>query len=124
VSGTVASGLKAKKTIYKKYGPDFYVRLGKKGGAGGRGHTFAHGKADPHEVGKLGGSRSATRSRGKKRPIKVMVCKGFLHWYYKVVTHSNKTFSISQRYWNKADAVREATKVAHALDGKLIIKEK
>jgi len=48
--------------------PDYYKRIGSKGGKNSFGYTFAHGKVDPHIVGKLGGQKSR---RSKKRPKRI-----------------------------------------------------
>jgi general stress protein YciG len=61
MSGTREGGLAATQTNRLKHGPDFYARLGKLGGAAGRGHKFAHGKVDPAVAGKLGGRKSRKR---------------------------------------------------------------
>ncbi len=63
MSGTKAGGAKAALTNKTK-DPDFYKRIGSKGGKAGTGHAFGHGKVDPHEAGKVGGTISK-RGRSK-----------------------------------------------------------
>jgi general stress protein YciG len=53
--GTLEGGSKTADTNKKKYGADYYVKLGKLGGKAGTGHKFGHGKVDPHEAGRKGG---------------------------------------------------------------------
>lgn len=55
MSQTKAGALKAKATIEKRYSKDYWARIGSTGGKNGTGHTFAHGKLDPSEMGKVGG---------------------------------------------------------------------
>jgi hypothetical protein len=50
--------IKARETMLKKFGPDYFKTIGSKGGKNGTGHAFGHGKVDPHIVGKIGGSKS------------------------------------------------------------------
>lgn len=51
------------RSIKEKYGDDFYVRIGKKGGQNGVGHMFGHGKVDPHEAGLKGGKNKTLEVR-------------------------------------------------------------
>ena len=41
MAGTKAGGIKAAKTLLKKYGPDFYANMGRKGGKNGHRKGFA-----------------------------------------------------------------------------------
>ena len=45
MAGTTAGGRKARETNIKKYGADFYARIGKKGGKLGKTGGFAAGEA-------------------------------------------------------------------------------
>lgn len=45
IAGNKAGGLKAKKANLEKYGPDFYKRIGAKGGANGKGPGYKGGFA-------------------------------------------------------------------------------
>lgn len=58
MAGTKAGSLKAKQTIYKKYGKDFYANIGRKGGANGRTGGFYGDPARARALGRIGGSRS------------------------------------------------------------------
>jgi general stress protein YciG len=54
--GQTAEGrVKARQTLLSR-DPDYFKKLGSKGGKNGTGHKFAHGKVDPHLAGQLGGS--------------------------------------------------------------------
>jgi general stress protein YciG len=60
---TLAGGIKYKETMIKRYGSEEAWKermrlLGSKGGHNSTGHTFAHGKLDPSEMGKVGGRLS------------------------------------------------------------------
>ena len=57
---------KYRETMINKYGSydawrEHLKSIGAKGGANGVGHTFAHGKADPAESGRKGGTISRRR---------------------------------------------------------------
>jgi general stress protein YciG len=61
MSGTKSGGLAAAKTNKTKYGPDFYAKIGSKGGKLGTGGGFAAGKEGRERAsyyGRIGGSRS------------------------------------------------------------------
>lgn len=64
MAGTRAGGLKAKETNLKKYGKNFYVEIGRKGGRAGHtgGFTWSHERAV--EAGRKGGYISS-RSENK-----------------------------------------------------------
>lgn len=71
MSGNVAGGLKTAEIIKKKYGKDFYARIGAKGGADSNEGGFASNKEDKNgmtgrdrarKYGAIGGSIS---KRGK-----------------------------------------------------------
>lgn len=53
MSGTKAGGLKARQRNIEKYGPDFYKRIGAKGGSNGKGPGYKGGFASD-EVGEDG----------------------------------------------------------------------
>jgi general stress protein YciG len=64
---TPAGGIKYRETMIKKFGSEEAWKqrmreVGSRGGKNGTGHTFAHGKVDPAESGKIGG-RISRRSR-------------------------------------------------------------
>jgi general stress protein YciG len=59
---TPEGGKKAAKSNKERYGEDYYRNIGKLGGKAGTGYKFGHGKVDPHEAGRVGGTRS---KRGK-----------------------------------------------------------
>lgn len=65
MSQTKEGAIKAVQTIEKKYGKDYWKKIGSKGGANGTGHAFGHGKLDPHEMGRIGGRIS----RRTKKPV-------------------------------------------------------
>lgn len=44
MSQTKEGAIKAVQTIEKKYGKDYWKKIGSKGGANGTGHAFGHGK--------------------------------------------------------------------------------
>ena len=57
-------------TMINKYGSyeawlEHLKSIGAKGGANGTGHTFAHGKADPAESGRKGGTISRRKPVNK-----------------------------------------------------------
>lgn len=62
MSGTKAGAIKARDTNIRKFGADFYHRIGQQGGGAGKGHAFAHGRVSPAEAGRRGG-RISTRSK-------------------------------------------------------------
>ena len=63
MSGTKSGGIKAGKTNREKYGHDFYVRIGRKGGKAGHTGGFAANPALARIAGKKGG-RVSRRSVG------------------------------------------------------------
>lgn len=65
MSGSIIGGRKAAQTNKEKYGEDFYVRIGSRGGKNGRGHKFGHGKVDPSIIGKIGGKISRKPKKGQ-----------------------------------------------------------
>ena len=58
MAGTREGGLKAAKTNRKKYGADFYVRNGRKGGQNGHTGGFAANRALARVAGRIGGLKS------------------------------------------------------------------
>lgn len=62
MAGTKAGGLKAKETNYKKYGPDFYKKIGSDGGKLGTTGGFAAGEAG-RERARIYGAIGGTISR-------------------------------------------------------------
>jgi general stress protein YciG len=64
MSGVREGGLKAVQTNKKKYGEDFYVKIGKLGGIKSRGGGFASNIELAREAGRKGGSASR---RGKAK---------------------------------------------------------
>lgn len=67
MAGTAEGGLKAAATTRKKYGTDFYAKIGAKGGRNGRTGGFAageEGRQRASEYGAVGGRKSR---RGKAR---------------------------------------------------------
>ena len=62
MSGTKIGGQKAAaKNIAKD--PDFYKKIGSRGGQNGTGYAFGHGKVDPSVIGKIGGKISRRRKK-------------------------------------------------------------
>lgn len=61
MSGTKAGGLKASKTIKEKYGEDFYIKNGQKGGRNGHTGGFAANRELAREAGRIGGLKSKRR---------------------------------------------------------------
>jgi general stress protein YciG len=59
MGGTIEGGRKARATNYKKYGPDFYRKIGSKGGQNGNTGGFA---ARP-ELAKTAGAKGGRISR-------------------------------------------------------------
>lgn len=53
ISGTRAGGIKARQRNIEKYGPDFYKRIGRKGGSNGKGENYTGGFAS-NKVGEDG----------------------------------------------------------------------
>ena len=69
MAGTKAGGIAAAATNKKKYGKDFYAKIGAKGGRNGRTGGFAagaEGKARARKYGRIGGMIS-------RRPSRVLV---------------------------------------------------
>lgn len=70
--GSREGALKAVQTIKEKYGKDFYSRIGKKGGANGRGEFYTGGFAGDRELavraGRKGGKISK-RGPAKKKEV-------------------------------------------------------
>lgn len=64
MSGVREGGLKAVQTSKKRYGEDFYVKIGKLGGSKSRGGGFASNIELAREAGRKGGSASR---RGKAK---------------------------------------------------------
>lgn len=58
MAGTKAGGLKAKKTNIKKYGADFYAKIGAKGGKLGHTGGFYANRELASEAGRKGGTIS------------------------------------------------------------------
>ena len=58
MAGTRAGGLKAAKTNRIKNGPDFYVRIGRKGGKNGHTGGFASNPDLARTAGRKGGLKS------------------------------------------------------------------
>ena len=53
--GNKIGGLKAKAKLLAK-DPDYFKKLGQKGGKATSGYAFGHGKVSPSEAGKRGGA--------------------------------------------------------------------
>lgn len=66
MSGNKQGGAKLRQTIIDKHGPDYWSKMGRKGGRNGTGHVFGHGKVDPGVIGKIGGLKSRRRPRKAK----------------------------------------------------------
>ena len=64
MSGTKAGGIKGRKTIYEKYGKDFYKEIGRKGGQNG--HTGGF-HANPELAVIAGRKGGAISKRGKAK---------------------------------------------------------
>lgn len=64
MSGTIDGGYKAALTNTKRYGKDFYVKIGRKGGKISQGGGFAANSKLASEAGKVGGKIS---KRGKAK---------------------------------------------------------
>lgn len=58
MSGTKAGGQKAKETLYKKYGKDWFKTIGKIGGHNGHTGGFASNPDLASEAGRKGGAKS------------------------------------------------------------------
>ena len=54
MSGNVKGGKKGAAKILAR-DPDFFKKIGAKGGRNSSGYDFAHGKADPSKSGAIGG---------------------------------------------------------------------
>lgn len=61
--GTRPGGIKAAATNKKKYGPDFYVKIGALGGAKSTGGGFAANRELAREAGRKGGMKSRKRPK-------------------------------------------------------------
>lgn len=57
MSGNQAGALKFKAKMLAK-DPNYFKRLGQKGGKASSGYKFGHGKVDPRVIGALGGRKS------------------------------------------------------------------
>lgn len=84
MSGTIEGGIKARDTNIRKYGADFYVRIGQKGGKLGRTGGFHHSKINGlniHiEAGRKGGKISR---RGKALKDFALIYEEKKHWWSK-----------------------------------------
>lgn len=69
MAGTKLGGLHARDTVYKKYGPDFYKTIGRKGGLLGRTGGFAANPELARIAGKKGGHKS------KRSKVRTDGCK-------------------------------------------------
>lgn len=58
MAGTHIGGKQAAVSNRKKYGSDFYKRIGAIGGKKGTGHEYGHGMVSPVVNGALGGKKS------------------------------------------------------------------
>lgn len=58
MAGTIEGGRKAAQRNKELYGPDFYVKVGKLGGAKSRGGGFAKNPELAREAGRKGGLKS------------------------------------------------------------------
>lgn len=70
MGGTIEGGRKARETNYKKYGPDFYRRIGSKGGQNGNTGGFAANPELAKIAGAKGGSISRRRPAGTRKKDK------------------------------------------------------
>jgi len=62
MSGTSAGALKAKLKILEN-NPNHYKEIGSTGGKNSKGYGFSHGKLDPVETGRKGGSAPRKNKR-------------------------------------------------------------
>lgn len=72
MAGTKQGGKAAAATNKAKYGEDFYVRLGAKGGSNGRTGGFWHAKyvlGDTEKISLAGAKGGAISRRGKQQTI-------------------------------------------------------
>jgi len=58
LAGSSTGALKARETVLKKYGADYYARIGRKGGANGHTGGFYGNPEKARECGRLGGKMS------------------------------------------------------------------
>lgn len=65
MAGTEKGGKEAAKTNKKKYGPDFYARIGAKGGKKGHTGGFAAGREGRERARKFGAIGGRLSRRGK-----------------------------------------------------------
>lgn len=65
MAGNINGGVKAAKTNKKKYGKDFYKKIGSKGGQKSRGGGFASASSEMASIaGKIGGMKAANTRYG------------------------------------------------------------
>lgn len=69
MAGTKAGGRAAAETNKKKYGPDFYAKIGAKGGQKGRTGGFAAGEAGRERARKYGAIGGLISRRTKKSDL-------------------------------------------------------
>ena len=62
MSGSVKGGKQGAAKILAR-DPDFFKKIGAKGGRNGSGYGFAHGKVDPSKAGTLGGKAKKHKSK-------------------------------------------------------------
>lgn len=67
MSGTKSGGLAAAATNRKKYGPDFYARIGAKGGAASNTGGFAADRELARKAGALGGKKSRRKTLADRK---------------------------------------------------------
>lgn len=90
--GNKAGGLKAKKTNIEKYGPDFYKRIGAKGGRNGKGVNYRGGFASLN-IGEDGLTGSERAKIAGRRGGQISSRKGVLNGQGK--SHGRNTDSAS-----------------------------
>lgn len=67
MAGTREGGIKQRATVLKKYGPDYFKRIGARGGKASNTGGFQKGSLAAKEAGKKGGSTSVRLSKAAAR---------------------------------------------------------
>lgn len=81
--------------------PDFFKKIGSKGGKAGTGHRFAHGKVKPHEAGKLGGRPRLWYTTSAYPPVSAYAKKDWFlrfpspfYFYVYLKKHERRPYSL------------------------------
>lgn len=101
MGGTKSGAQKMVQTIYKKYGNDFYVKIGTKGGKKGRTGGFYANRELASTAGRIGGKISKRGRRGSD--LRVVLSKHYMLYYIRVMSVDGRTIQ-EETYVSKSNA--------------------